>query len=426
MITKDKKASPDIKVKTGAVYSGLSYQHGVLNQDEYHEIDILPVYDLPDIDLNDYDILIFPRGTDQEIAYSQRDRIRQFLDTGKTVISFGEVTEEWLPGCHWAGVVPEDDGLLVIKDQHPVLENLEPEDLFWHKGSTGWCCHGHFADMKDVEILVTNSLGDPIMYIDRKSTKGIIIAASQLDAICHTFHGIAGARILLDNILRWAKTETQKMKETGKQVKMTRSGALYSGVKWQHDLFTSEKYHSLIDDIVPIRTLPELTLAEYDVIIVPRESNQEMLLKGKDNIINFLNNGGTLVSFGEVTLPWLPDCIWENRNPDFRYDSNTCQVSKGDLVTDPYRILNTEHPLLKNLTVEDLQWHFHGVFHAPVTAEVLLSYGDKGDLIYVDTKRFKGSILATTLDPDVHAGYGVVKKTQKFLDNVLIWASANK
>jgi hypothetical protein len=177
-----------------------------------------------------------------------------------------------------------------------------------------------------------------------------------------------------------------------------------------------------VDEIVPIRQVPEKSLTEYDVILVPRESNQEMLVQGRDNIVKFLENGGTLVSFGEVTLPWLPDCVWENRRPDFRYDSEPGRPSKGELVTDPYLILDTEHPLLKNLKVEDLQWHFHGVFHAPKTAEVLLKYGDKGDLIYLDTRRYKGRILATTLDPDVHAGYGVVKKTQRFLDNVLAWA----
>ncbi|MGD9116557.1 MAG: hypothetical protein PVJ61_05195 [Dehalococcoidia bacterium] len=205
-----KNANDDIKI--GAVYSGLSYQHGVLDKEDYREIEILPVYNLDDIDLMDYDIIIFPRGTDQEVAYAQRDRLREFLDSGKVLLSFGELTEAWLPGCHWAGVVPEDDGLLVIKQPHPILEKLTPEDLFWHKGSTGWCCHGHFTEAGGAEVLVTNSLGDPIMYIDRQSTRGVILAASQLDAVCHTYHGIPGAKALLDNIIAWAKQEAKKLK----------------------------------------------------------------------------------------------------------------------------------------------------------------------------------------------------------------------
>ena len=203
-----------VEARIGAVYSGISYQHGVLNSEEYRErVEILPVCDLPETDLTAYDVLIFPRGTDQEITYGIRHKIRGFLDSGRVVVSFGEVTKEWLPSCNWDGVVPEDDGPLEIKKKHPVLERLEAQDLHWHKGATGWCCHGHFIASPDAEVLVTNELGDPVMYIDRQSTRGVILAASQLDAICHAYHGIEGAKTLLNNTLNWAMNESRKLKE---------------------------------------------------------------------------------------------------------------------------------------------------------------------------------------------------------------------
>ena len=207
---------------------------------------------------------------------------------------------------------------------------------------------------------------------------------------------------------------------------MVRLGATYSGSKWQYDLFTSEKYRLFVNDIIPVCNLPTLDLSDFDVILVPRESNQEMLLQSKERLIRFLEKGGLLISFGEVTLPWLPYCVWENVYPQFRYEDGSSNWDKGKLVTEPYRMLNPEHSLLKNLEIEDLQWHFHGVFHAPRNAEVLLRYGEDGDVIYLDSSNFAGTILATTLDPDCHAGYGVIKKTQKFLDNVLEWAIRQK
>ena len=206
---------------------------------------------------------------------------------------------------------------------------------------------------------------------------------------------------------------------------MTRIGAVYSGTKWQLDLFKSDKYGRFIDDIIHACQLPEMDISALDVIVVPRESNQEKLLEAKEKLIEFLNDGKTLIAFGEVTRPWLPCCIWKDTYPEFAYKADgtkECLWDKGQLVTRPYRILESGHPLFQNLTIEDLQWHFHGMFQAPPTAEVLLRYGEDGDIIYLDTKRFKGKILATTLDPEVHAGYGVVKKTQKFLDNVFKWA----
>jgi hypothetical protein len=206
---------------------------------------------------------------------------------------------------------------------------------------------------------------------------------------------------------------------------MAKVSVLYSGSKWQYDLFTSAKYSEFISDIIPACSLPTTDLLAFDVFIVPRESNQEILLESKPKLIEFLNKGKLLISFGEVTRPWLPFCVWENRYPGFTYKEDgtkECIWDKGQLVTEPYRILDPEHSLFKNLTIEDLQWHFHGMFKAPASADVLLRYGENGDIIYLDSKNFKGKILATTLDPDVHAGYGVVKKTQKFLDNVLNWA----
>ena len=204
---------------------------------------------------------------------------------------------------------------------------------------------------------------------------------------------------------------------------MARIGAIYSGSKWQYDLFTSEKYRPFISDILYVCNLPTTDLSLFDVLIVPRESNQEALLKIRQKLIQFLNKGKLLISFGEVTRPWLPYCIWEGHYPRFRY-KELDKCDRGRLVTEPYRILDLKHPLFRNLEIEDLQWHFHGVFHAPKNVQVLLKYGENSDIIYLDSSNFRGKILATTLDPDVHAGYGVIKKTQKFLDNVLKWAIA--
>lgn len=205
---------------------------------------------------------------------------------------------------------------------------------------------------------------------------------------------------------------------------MVRIGAIYSGSKWQYDLFSSEKYRPFISNILYACNLPTTELSVFDVLIIPRESNQEALLKARQKIIQFLNKGGLLISFGEVSRPWLPYCVWEDFYPHFKYGKGSSKWDKGKLDTKPFKLLNPRHPLFKNLKIEDLQWHFHGAFHAPQGVDVLLKYGENNDIIYLDSNSFKGKILATTLDPDVHAGYGVIKKTQKFLDNVLKWAVA--
>lgn len=212
---KNTRLDSSTNVKVGVVYSGVSYQDWIL--EEYpNKIDRIYVCDLPNIDLSAYHILVFPRGTDVEMVFKKRDEIRKFLDSGNIVVSFGEVTKGWIPSCNWDGVIPEDDGPLEINKKHPILDNLESEDLHWHKGATGWCCHGHFIAPPGAEILVTNALGDPVMYIDRQSTKGIILAASQLDTICHAWHGIKEAKVLFNNILLWAINEVTKLQGVDK------------------------------------------------------------------------------------------------------------------------------------------------------------------------------------------------------------------
>jgi translation initiation factor 2 alpha subunit (eIF-2alpha) len=51
-----------------------------------------------------------------------------------------------------------------------------------------------------------------MMYIDRESTKGTLLITSQLDAVCHSYHGVEGAKKVLDNILKWAEKEVMRLR----------------------------------------------------------------------------------------------------------------------------------------------------------------------------------------------------------------------
>jgi len=100
---------------------------------------------------------------------------------------------------------------------------------------------------------------------------------------------------------------------------MNKIAAVYSGSKWQNDLFHSEKYHSFFDSILHACDLPKRDFCAFDVLVIPRESNQEMLLAVKDKINQFLESGGLVISFGEITRPWLPGCVWEQKDPRFKF-----------------------------------------------------------------------------------------------------------
>ena len=256
--------------------------------------------------------------------------------------------------------------------------------------------------MAGVEVLVANANGNPIVYIDRSSTPGIIIVSSNLDAFCHTFYDIDPAKRFLSNLLDWAEREAELL---GRAVqKAPRIGAIYSGQGFQYELLTSDEFGPLLD-IIYVSRLPLVDLMQFEVLLVLRESNQEMLKLSGDKLVQFLNSGRIIISFGEVTVDWLPGFNW------FRH-----RVDEKSL-----RFVRPEHPFLEGLELSDVQWHCHGSFRAPSEADVLIKDGEGQDILFIDKRRFRGKLLATTLDPDVHVGFGS-GLTKKFLWNSLRWA----
>ncbi|MFP4211948.1 MAG: hypothetical protein ACLFR8_11935, partial [Alkalispirochaeta sp.] len=194
----------------------------------------------------------------------------------------------------------------------------------------------------------------------------------------------------------------------------------YSGAQWQLDLFEFDKYRKLIDRLIYAPDLSKGALAPFDVLLVPRESNQELLYERKDVIESFLTGGGTIVAFGEIVRPWLPGVEWRSGAPRFVYDGKNAW-DKGYLDNQPMSISNQNHPAFRDLDIEDLTWHFHGALVPPEDATVLLQYGSAQVIAFEHYPRTGGRIFAATLDPVLHAGYGGVSKTQKFLDAVLRW-----
>ncbi|MCG8479093.1 MAG: hypothetical protein MI724_08370, partial [Spirochaetales bacterium] len=148
----------------------------------------------------------------------------------------------------------------------------------------------------------------------------------------------------------------------------------YSGTQWQLDLFQFEKYRTLIDRLIYAPQLSREALGPFDVFVVPRESNQELLYIRRNVIRDFLASGGTIVSFGEIVRPWLPETSWRSGSPRFIYDGKNAW-DKGYLDNQPMTITAPDHPVFRDLDIKDLTWHFHGALVPPKEAATLLRYG---------------------------------------------------
>jgi hypothetical protein len=386
------------------VYSGVSYQRRAIDSQPFlKELLILPIYNLPGLDLSAYKALIFPRGTDQEFMFLMRQKMRQFLDGGGIVVAFGEISEKWLPSCRWHPAIPADNELPILPGNHPILKGLRSEDLRWHKGLTKMCSHGHFSAPSASEVLVQNTKGNAIAYIDRSSTNGTIVAMSNLDAFCHASLGEKGAVRLLRNLITWLRVETKRI-EKPLERPSPRIAVLYSGVKINRDAFALERLGHPVE-LVNAFMFPQVNICDFDILVVPRESSQEVLVRTRSKIRQFLDNGKTLIAFGEVTRPWLRDCKWFDNEVDVQ----------------ALRMPNPSHPLFRGLEKKDIQWHAHGTFQKLPGVEVLIEEESGGVIMYVDRRGHDGTILATTLDPEFHVGYGS-NRTLKILKSIIEWA----
>ena len=67
-----------------------------------------------------------------------------------------------------------------------------------------------------------------------------------------------------------------------------------------------------------------------------------------------------------------------------------------------------------------MRWHSHGAYDAYPNADVLVDDGADGVMLFLDERSFPGKLLAGTLDPDCHAGFGT-ETTRPLLRAILAW-----
>jgi hypothetical protein len=81
--------------------------------------------------------------------------------------------------------------------------------------------------------------------------------------------------------------------------------------------------------------------------------------------------------------------------------------------------------MVAHLTPEQVRWHSHGAYGAYDNADILIDDGRGGIMLFLDERSAPGTLLAGTLDPDCHAGYGT-ETTRPLLRAILDWVEALK
>jgi len=389
-------------VRQAIISGGVAYHYGLIQPGQpFAGFEVLDVGDLAGVDLNRYDLVVVPRSTDGEALRARRYQFARFLDQGGVLLAFGELWADWFPGCRWEEECVEDTWEPVMTaPEHPIVAGFSVTELHWHPARERWCCHGHLVAPPGSEVLVRNARGDAWLYVDRVSTNGVIVAASNLDPDTHTFHGSAVARRFLDNLLDWARAEAAASRSR-RGNRPHKIAGLYSGVHFQRAFYDDPEFAPAFA-VLPVWELEAANLDDYAALWVPRESNQTLLTRHREKIAAYLQTGGTLVCFDEVNQPWLPVGTWRLERPNLD------------------TLILADHPLVAGLTVDDVRWHSHGSYARHPNAQVLVEDSDGAVLLFLDERTFPGAVLAGTMDPDCHAGFGT-ETTRPLLRAILGW-----
>ncbi|HEV2066623.1 MAG TPA: hypothetical protein VGR08_07295 [Thermomicrobiales bacterium] len=388
-------------IRQAVISGGVAYHHGLIQPGGILAgFEIIEVGDLASVDLNQYDLVLVLRSTDGDALRARRYQFARFLDRGGVLIAFGESWSGWLPASRWEPECAEDVLEPVVTSDHPLVAGSSPADLHWHPPLESWCCHGHFIAPEGAEVLVRNQRGDAWLYIDRSSTNGVIVASSNLDPDTHTYHGSPRARTFFDRLLAWARTEAELTAERRSQIAPKIAG-LFSSVHFQKGFYEDAEFGPQYA-VLPVWELAAANLHDFAALWIPRESNQDVLMANQDKLRQYLDAGGTIVSFDQVNQPWLPAGAWELRPASM----------------ETIRIL--DHPMVSHLTIADVKWHSHGLYDAYPGAEVLIDDAEGGVILFLDSTTFAGTLIAGTLDPDCHVGFGT-QRTRPLLRAIVAW-----
>ena len=182
-------------------------------------LDAKDIYDLPSIDLGAYQALAITSVCDQEYLLKHADQIRAFLDLGRVLVFSGHLFRPWLPG---AGLFEPKtihshlDYTVRLIGEHPIFEGVDENDLTFRKGVAGFFARGHHKPPTGAEILarlVDAEGGEPIVYVDRVSTRGVILVHAGNDLLASVDRDSTAGRIA-PQLIRWILAEAATLSRT--------------------------------------------------------------------------------------------------------------------------------------------------------------------------------------------------------------------
>lgn len=186
---------------------GVSMEGDVLDsfyQGVFKKVDGYALFEGPENGLLDFKIVEIPANADEILLLENKDKISEFLDKGGIIISFTQNYLEWLPGnsLYVASSTPIKDRM-VVACNHPITEGVKEYDMNYRCGVKGFFNRGFFEPPADATVVLQDSDGKCVAYIDSATTNGTIVSTAGADLVGFGLAESSTAKRLGLNLMLW-------------------------------------------------------------------------------------------------------------------------------------------------------------------------------------------------------------------------------
>ena len=179
----------------------------------FKKIDGYKLFQQPGNGLLNFKVVEIPANADEILLLENKEKIQEFLDKGGIIISFTQNYLEWLPGnsLYRASSTPIKDRSVVSCD-HFITEGVKEYDMNYRCGVKGFFNRGFFKAPEGAAVILKDSDGECVAYIDSATTKGVILSTAGADLVGFGLAESSTAKRLGVNLMLWLE-KTMKERE---------------------------------------------------------------------------------------------------------------------------------------------------------------------------------------------------------------------
>jgi len=140
--------------------------------------------------LEGFDLLIVPNGSDQVAMLKIKDKVRAFLEAGNALFCFDGWFTNWIPGNQW--VMDNSKKTIDIRyriktDHYNLFDGVDVKSLNFSHGISGWWACGYIEAAAGADVVMVDTWNRPMIVLDEVSTNGTMVLTASGPVADYTY-----------------------------------------------------------------------------------------------------------------------------------------------------------------------------------------------------------------------------------------------